>query len=68
MRSGTCDVPWFLGVRRFVQLRILLRYQLDQVVVLRSSDHVLQFPCKKREGRHGRRCVFSRWMAGGGGK
>ena len=68
MWSGTCGVPWFLGVRQFVQLCILLRYQLDQVVVSRSSDHVLQFPCRKREGRRGRRRVFSRWMVGGGGK
>ena len=68
MQSGTCDVPRFLGVRQFVQLHILLQYQLDQVVVSRSSDHVLRFPCKKREGRHGRRHVFSKWMVGGGGR
>ena len=68
MRSGTCDVPRFLGVRRFVQLCILLRYQLDQVVVSRSLDHVFRFPCREREGRRGRHRVFSRWMVGGDGR
>ena len=68
MWSGICNVLRSLSVRQFVQLRILLRYQLDQVVVLRSLDHVLRFLCKKREGRRGRCCVFSRWMVGRDGR
>ena len=51
MQSGTCDIPRWHGVRQFVQACILLQYQLGQVVVLGSWDHVLWFPCRKREGR-----------------
>ena len=68
MRLGTCDGPRNLGVRWSVRLRILPWYQLGQVVVSRSSDHVLQFPCRKKEGRRGRHRVFSRWMVGRDGR
>ena len=29
-----------------------------------SWDHVLQFPCKGKEGKHGRHHIFSRWQVG----
>ena len=34
----------------------------------RSWDHVHQFPCKGKERRHGRHCIFSMWRVGRGGK
>ena len=68
MWSGTCDIPRCHGVRQFVRLCTLLWYQLGQVVVLRSLDHVLQFLCRKREGWHGTHCVFSRWVVSKDGR
>ena len=68
MQSGICDVLRCHSVRQFVQLHTLLQYQLGQVVDLRSSDHVLQFLCRKREGKHGKHCVFSRWMVSRDGR
>ena len=65
--SGTCGVLKFHNVKQSTQLHILLQYQSGQVEVLRSLDHVLWSLCRKREGKHGRCCVFSRWQVSGGG-
>ena len=68
MWSGTCSVPKFHNVKQSARLHILLQYQLGQMEVSRSLDHVLQSLCRRREGKHGRHCVFSRWQVSGGGK
>ena len=53
----------------FNQLSTLLQpFQLGPVEVLRSWNHVLQFPCKGKEGKHGRHYIFSRWQVGGDNK
>ena len=65
MWSDTCDILRCHGMRQFVQPHTLLQYQLGWAMVSRSSDHVLRFPCRKREGRRGRHCVFSRWVVSG---
>ena len=67
-QSGTCNVPRCLSVRQSVQPHILLQHQSSQVVVSGSLDHVLQSLCRRREKKHGRRHVFSRWQVGGGSK
>ena len=68
MWSDTCDVLKCPEVKQFAQPHTLLWYQLGQVEVLRSSDHVLRFPCKGKEGKHERCHVFSRWQVSGGGR
>ena len=62
MQLGICGVPKYLDVIEFVQPHTLLQCQLDHVEILRSSDHVLQSLCRRREGKHGRHHVFSRWQ------
>ena len=68
MQSGTCNVPKSHDVKQSAQLYILPWYQSSQVGVLRSLDHVLQSPCRRREGKHGRHHVFSRWQVSGGSR
>ena len=68
MWLGICDVLKNLDVKQFGRPHTLLWYQLDQVEVLRSSDHVLQSLCRRREGKHGRHHVFSRWQVSGGSR
>ena len=66
MWLGTCGVLKFHDMKQFIQLHILLWYQSGQVEVSRSLDHVLWSLCRKREGKHERHCVFSRWQVSGG--
>ena len=68
MWSGTCSVLKFHDVKQSTQLHILHWYQSGQVEVSRSSDHVLWFLCRRREGKHERCCVFSRWQVSGGSR
>ena len=68
MWLGICSVPKYSDVKQFVQPHTLLQCQLDQVEVLRSLDHMLQSLCRRREGKHGKHCVFSRWQVSRGGR
>ena len=52
--------PKYPDVKQFIQPHTLLQCQLDQVEVSRSLGHVLRSLCRRREGNHGRRHVFSR--------
>ena len=54
MWSGTCGGLKCLDVKQSIQLHTLPWLQLDQVEVSRRLDHVLQFPCKGKEEKHGR--------------
>ena len=68
MWLGTCDVPKCPDVKQSIQLCTLLPCQLDLVEALRNWDHVLQSLCRRREGRHGKCHVFSKWWVSGDGK
>ena len=68
MQSGTCDVLKYPDVKQSIQPYTLLWCQSDQMEVSRSSDHVLWSLCRRREGKHGRRHVFSRWQVGRDGR
>ena len=60
MQSHICNILMYPNVKQSVRLCTSLQCQLDQAEVLRSLDHVIWFPCKGREGKCGRHCVFSR--------